>query len=361
MKNLCMLLPGILLCIAIASLAFFLSQLSLAGFAFHIIGAPVLAIFVGLIISLFYPKIHQQAWLKEGVRFSSRQILQFAVITLGFSLNLSMIATVGSRSLPIITSSILISLVVAWFLMKQFHMPPKLTTLIGVGSAICGGSAIAATAPVIEADDQEVAQAVATIFIFNVLAALIFPNFGYWLGLGTEGFAIFAGSAINDTSSVTAAASIAENLYLKEGILSAAVTVKLTRTLAIIPISLFLSYQQRKQSSKKGNEQKASITQLVPRFIIFFCLASLLTSLIELLSNPTFLANYHQNFLPLTKNLAKFLIAMAMAAIGLSSQINQLIKEGKKPILLGLACWVSITLVSLMSQLLTGTFYSMLP
>lgn len=119
--------------------------------------------------------------------------------------------------------------------MKLLKIESKTAVLIGVGSSICGGSAIAATAPVIDADDEDVARSISVIFLFNILAALIFPALGHSTGLGTEGFAVFAGTAVNDTSSVTAAASTAENLYHTSGILSAAVTVKLTRTLAIIP------------------------------------------------------------------------------------------------------------------------------
>lgn len=123
-----------------------------------------------------------------------------------------------------------------------------------VGSSICGGSAIAATAPVIEAEDSDVARSVSVIFFFNILAALIFPVFGYSIGLGTEGFAVFAGTAVNDTSSVTAAASTAESIYNTSCILSAAVTVKLTRTLAIIPITLCLAFYRTRKAKKSNTD-----------------------------------------------------------------------------------------------------------
>lgn len=123
-----------------------------------------------------------------------------------------------------------------------------------MGSSICGGSAIAATAPVIDADDEDVAQSISVIFLFNILAALIFPTLGYALGFGTEGFAVFAGTAVNDTSSVTATAATAENLYHASGILSAAVTVKLTRTLAIIPITLGLALYRTRKAKISGGD-----------------------------------------------------------------------------------------------------------
>ena len=137
--------------------------------------------------------------------------------------------------------------------MKLLKIESKTAVLIGVGSSICGGSAIAATAPVIDADDEDVARSISVIFLFNILAALIFPALGHSIGLGTEGFAVFAGTAVNDTSSVTAAASTAENLYHTSGILSAAVTVKLTRTLAIIPITLALALYRTVKAKKNGN------------------------------------------------------------------------------------------------------------
>ena len=149
------------------------------------------------------------------------------------------------ENLPFLSSSQLfqIALIIAFFFQRFFNLDTKLATLIGVGSSICGGSAIAATAPVIHAKEKEVAQAISVIFFFNVLAALIFPTLGSWLHLSNEGFALFAGTAVNDTSSVTATASSWDSLY-HTNTLESATIVKLTRTLAIIPITLFLSYWQ---------------------------------------------------------------------------------------------------------------------
>ena len=232
---------GILLCVVIAAAATLLSSLNIGSFSLEVVGAPVFAILIGMIITLISPTLAEKNSLKQGIKFSSKKILQWAVIILGFSLDLGTIASVGGKSLPVIISTISISLIVSYIMMKVLKMDAKVSTLIGVGSSICGGSAIAATAPVIDADDKEVAQAISVIFLFNVLAALIFPALGHAIGLGSEGFAVFAGTAVNDTSSVTAAASTAESIYGVDGILSSAVTVKLTRTLAIIPITLVLA------------------------------------------------------------------------------------------------------------------------
>ena len=217
--------------------------------------------------------------------------------------------------------------------------------MIGVGSSICGGSAIAATAPVIHAKEKEVAQAISVIFFFNVLAALIFPTLGTWLHLSNEGFAIFAGTAVNDTSSVTATASAWDSLY-QTNTLESATIVKLTRTLAIIPITLFLSYWQ---SREQKNKQDLQLKKVFPLFILYFILASLLSTLL------TSLGVSSSFFTPL-KQLSKFLIIIAMSAIGLKTNLMAMIKSSGKSILLGALCWIAIILTSLGMQTLIGIF-----
>ncbi|MCM1506749.1 MAG: putative sulfate exporter family transporter [Ruminococcus flavefaciens] len=350
---------GIVLCIAIAGLSSFLATINMGSFSLEIIGAPVFAILIGMIISLAMPELSANQNLKDGIKFTSKKILQWAVIILGFSLNLSTILKVGGKSLPVIISTISVSLITAFVLMKVLKINKKTACLIGVGSSICGGSAIAATAPVIDADDEDVAQAISVIFLFNVLAALIFPQFGHAIGLGSEGFAIFAGTAVNDTSSVTSTASTAEGIYGVDGILSSAVTVKLTRTLAIIPITLALAVYRTRKAKKSGVQSgKFSIKKIFPFFIIFFILASVITTVVGIMPETSFTDFYNESFVKFAKWLAKFFIAMAMCAIGLNTNIVKLIKNGKKPIILGLSCWVMITLVSVGVQLATGIFYT---
>lgn len=351
-------LLGILLCACVACAATVLSSLAIGSFSLEIIGAPVFAILIGMIITLVIPKLAPSDKMKSGITFTSKKILQWAVIILGFSLNLGTIARVGAKSLPVICSTILTSLVVAMLLMKVLKVPNKVACLVGVGSSICGGSAIAATAPVIDADDEEVAQSISVIFLFNVIAALIFPTLGYKLGLSPEGFSVFAGTAVNDTSSVTAAASTAEGIYGVSGILSSAVTVKLTRTLAIIPITLVLAFIRTKRAKKNGGDgTKVSIKKIFPMFIIYFIIASLVTTIVGVLPDSAFTVFYNDSFVAGAKWVAKFFIAMAMCAIGLNTNIVKLIKKGGKPILLGFCCWVAIAGVSLGVQMLTGTFY----
>lgn len=350
---------GILLCAVIAALAEFLCTLSIGRFSLELVGVPVISILIGMIISLISPKFTQTPILVGGIKFTSKKILQWAVIILGFSLNLNTIAVVGAKSLPVIICTVSASLIVAFIMMKILKVNSKTACLIGVGSSICGASAIAATAPVIEAEDSDVARSVSVIFFFNILAALIFPVFGYSIGLGTEGFAVFAGTAVNDTSSVTAAASTAESIYNTSGILSAAVTVKLTRTLAIIPITLCLAFYRTRKAKKSNTDNgQFSFKKIFPWFILYFIGASIITTLVGLIPESAFTVFYNNNFIEITKWLAKFFIAMAMAGIGLNNNIVDLIKNGGKPILLGLCCWVSITAVSLSVQSVTGIYTS---
>lgn len=328
---------GILFCLAIAVPAWF------AGKAFPIVGGPVIAILAGMIITLFFK---EKGALAPGIKFTSKKILQWAVILLGFGLNLNVILETGMQSLPIIICTISTSLIVAFALHKAIHIPANISTLVGVGSSICGGSAIAATAPVIDADDEEVAQAISIIFFFNVLAALIFPAFGNAIGFDTlsgEAFGIFAGTAVNDTSSVTACASTWDSMWnLGSQTLDKAVTVKLTRTLAIIPITLVLAFF-RTRKSQNGENKKVSLKEIFPFFILYFVGASVITTVAVAAGvSPDFFAPF--------KELSKFFIIMAMAAIGLNTDLVKLIKTGGKPLVLGLCCWVSITGVSLALQ-----------
>lgn len=332
--------PGLLLCLALAVPCWLL------GKAFPIVGGPVFAILAGMIVTLFY---RNKAGTQAGIVYTSKKILQYAVILLGFGLNLSEIAKVGATSLPIIISTISTSLIVSFVLYKLLNMPANISTLIGVGSSICGGSAIAATAPVIGANDEEIAQSISVIFLFNILAALIFPTLGGALGLSNEGFGLFAGTAVNDTSSVTAAASAWDGMHPGANTLDQATIVKLTRTLAIIPITLVLAIWRTAKVKRAGGAQENgfSLKKVFPFFIIFFVLASVITTAA---TSAGMTASAFQPF----KELSKFFIIMAMGAIGLNTDLVKLVRTGGKPIFMGLCCWLAITAVSLGMQHVLG-------
>jgi len=324
---------GILLSLATAVPAWFLGTL------FPVIGGPVFAILLGIIAALF---IKDKSRVQPGVSFVSKKILQSAIVFLGFSMNLREVAIMGRTSLPIIIATISTSLITAYIMYRILGVREKSAILVGVGSSICGGSAIAATAPVIGADDDEIAQSISVIFLFNIIAAVIFPALGSMLGLSNRGFSLFAGTAINDTSSVTAAASTWDSLH-GSNTLNGAAIVKMTRTLAIIPITLVLSVIFAKKE-KKQHGRKINITKIFPLFVLFFVLASLITTIVSL---PVAIVSF-------LKFLSKFFIVMAMAAIGFNTDIVKLVRTGAKPILLGFVCWVAIACVSLLMQHIMG-------
>lgn len=332
---------GILLCFLIAVPCWFLGRI------FPVIGGPVFSILLGMLLALILKDRKRTA---AGILFTSKKILQLAVILLGFGLNLSTIAKTGAQSLPIIISTIATSLVVSFIISRAMHIPGKISALIGIGSSICGGSAIAAAAPVIGADDEEIAQSISVIFLFNVIAALIFPALGMLFGLSDTGFGLFAGTAINDTSSVTAAAAAWDGMHPGANTLDMATIVKLTRTLAIIPITLALAiYRMKNEKANAGNSFQ--FNKVFPMFIVYFILASVITTAVTMLyaANAPAMAAANTAFGWL-KNASKFFIIMAMAAIGLNTNIVKLVKSGAKPIVLGLCCWICIALVSLGMQ-----------
>lgn len=350
--------PGVGLCAAIALPCWFLGE------ALPVVGAPVFAILIGMVIALWW-KQPARGIVQDGIGFTAKKVLQYAVILLGFGLNLAQIAAVGAESLPIILTTIATALIVGYVLYRVLRMDSAIATLIAVGSSICGGSAIAATAPVIRAKDEQVAQAISVIFLFNVIAALIFPTLGSMLGMSNEGFGLFAGTAVNDTSSVTAAAAAWDGMHPGANALDDATIVKLTRTLAIIPITLVLGIvMARKESAdesasnaqaasepsstrRKGPLGNFSLKRAFPMFILFFLVASLITTIAVAAGADAAV------FAPL-KTLSKFFIVMAMAAIGLNTDLVKLVKSGAKPLLMGLICWIAIAGVSLGMQQVLG-------
>ena len=348
MKRLSEMAPGILACIVIAAAATLIVDLAPV---LEIVGAPVFGILIGIALGTF-TGIGGAEKLKKGISYTSQKVLQAAVVLLGFGLNLATVGKVGMSSLPIILSTIATSLIVAYIVFRLFKVTARAAVLIGVGSSICGGSAIAATAPVIKADDEEIAQSISVVFLFNVVAALIFPTLGDMIGLTDAGFGLFAGTAINDTSSVTAAASVWDTLHGTGGeVLEYATIVKLTRTLAIIPITLVLSVVQAKRTNVEG--KKLNIIKMVPAFIIYFVLASAVTTVVNQTLTGAALETAAALF-SFLKRVSKFFIVMAMSAIGIKTDIVKLIKTGAKPIALGFACWVMISIVSLAMQHVLG-------
>ncbi len=336
---------GILLCLAIAVPSWILGQY------FPIVGGPVFAILIGMIIA-FIPRGKS---LEGGIKFVSKKILQLAVILLGFGMNLFEIFKVGGQSLVIIVSTITVALVLGFVLCKAMKIPSKEGTLVSVGSSICGGSAIAAAAPVVDADDQEIAKSISVIFLFNVIAALVFPAIGQAIGFTDTGFGMWAGTAVNDTSSVTAAGASWAAITGSDTALNYAVIVKMTRTLCIIPICLGLAFWRTHKARVQGvaeGGKGVNLSKIFPWFVLLFLGASIInTILLAVFPSGDSGMVVSETMAWLTK-AGKFCIVLAMSAIGLNSNIINLIKTGGKTIVMGCAIWVAISLVSIGIQYL---------
>ncbi|MCG7420529.1 YeiH family protein [Macrococcus epidermidis] len=313
---------GVFLCSIIAVIA------TLLGQVFPIIGGIIFSIILGIIMSntIKLPDQYQ-----PGIKFASKKILQYAIIVMGFTLNLRVVVAMGLSSLPITLTTITAALLTSLWLGKVMNIGENIRTLIGVGTAICGGSAIAAASPIVDAKEDEVAFSLSTIFLFNIIAVFIFPIIGYMIGLSDIGFGHFAGTAINDTSSVVAA-----GYAYSETAGDTATIVKLVRALMIIPVCLLLVIVQLKKSEKKA----FSIKKVFPWFILYFFLASVVTSIINL---PEAIISY-------IKMLSTFMISIAMAGIGLSVSIKQFRTIGIKPVLLGASVWFVVAGISLIMQ-----------
>lgn len=339
--------PGLACSLVIAAASWLLVD-SVDGM--EVIGAPVIAILAGMLVFAAF-----RGRSVPNTSFTSKYVLQFSVVLLGFGLNLSTVCAIGLSSLPVIVSTISVSLVVAYLMCRRFHTDPKTATLVGVGSSICGGSAIAAAAPVIKADDGTVAQSISVIFLFNIIAAVVFPTLGSLMGMSDDGFALFAGTAINDTSSVTAAASTWDAMHgTGHLVLDSATIVKLTRTLFIIPIVVVLSVLVARRADG-GSDGKGHVMRAFPKFVLFFILASLITTVASAILTGDALTTAENLFRTL-KKVSSFLIVAAMAAIGLNTDVVHLVKTGGPTIATGAACWVSIILVSLAMQVLMGSW-----
>lgn len=324
--------PGLVLALAVAMLALLL------GRWMPLIGAPVFGIVLGIVLRLVCTP--GEGFL-PGIAFGSKQVLQWSIIGLGFGLSLRTVAHTGLASLSVTLVTISTALVTAWLLGRWLGVTGKLTVMVGVGTAICGGSAIAAVAPILRPEEHDTAFAISTIFLFNVIAVLVFPLLGHWMQMTDAGFGLWAGTAINDTSSVVAAGysfSHAAGDY--------ATIVKLTRATLIIPICLVLAVvvalREKRQQTRQGEPFR--LARIFPWFILWFLVASGLRTagLIPVAVQP------------LLHGLAELLIVLALSAVGLSADLRRMAASGARPIVLGLGVWFAVAASSLAVQRLIG-------
>ncbi|WP_368490476.1 YeiH family protein [Clostridium sp. BJN0013] len=299
----------------------------LIGSIFPIIGSPVLGILFGMILAFW----KRPNYLDEGIIYTSKKLLQYSIILMGFSMNFFNVFKVEKQTVVLMIFTLSASLITAYIIGKLLKINDKTATLIGVGSSICGGSAIAATAPVINANEQEVAHSISTIFLFNAIAAFLFPLIGHLFNMSNECFGLWSGTAVNDTSSVVAAgysySNTAGNL---------AVIVKLTRTLAIVPITLLLAIYTSKKETK-NKKVSYSMIKIFPWFVLGFIAASVINTFVPFPIEVT-------KFL---SQIGKFIIVMAMVSVGLNTNIRELVQNAVKPIFLGFICWIVLSLTSL--------------
>ncbi len=322
-------LPGLLLSVGIAAAAWVL------GRQLPLIGGPVFGIVLGILVrNLVAPG----GTYTPGIQFAGKQILQWSIIALGFGLSLNQVAKTGLESLSVTLVTMTVAFLSAWLLGRALKVHDKLQILIGVGTAICGGSAIAAVTPIIKPDDHDTAFAISTIFLFNLVAVLLFPLLGHLLHLSDLGFGLWAGTAINDTSSVVAAGY---SFSKQAG--DYATIVKLTRATLIIPICLALAFAVAWKQKKQGASD-FSLRRIFPWFILWFLVASAVRTagLVPVAIQPALHA------------AAEFLIIVALTAIGLSANLRKMASTGARPILLGLGVWAAVSISSLLVQLMIG-------
>ena len=334
MKNIIKILPGLALSLVIAFVAKFIEGL----LPIHVIGASVIALFMGMIINSFY----KPAYLKPGLKFTSKKILKFAIILLGASLSVDVILNVGKFSLCGMFFTLLTCFGGGYFIGKALKLNWKLSNLISAGTGICGGSAIAAIAPVIDAEDSDIAYAMSATFLFDMAMIILFPIMGKMLGLSDMAYGLWTGTAVNDTSSVVAA-----GYAFSEGAGDFATMVKLTRTLSIIPTVLvfaFINLRLKRKQNSEATNKKVNVWGLFPWFIVGFVALSVVNSL---------------GFIPASlsvgaKSLSKFLMVAALSAIGLNTSFKEFKKSGINPMLHGFIISALVVVVAITVEYFMG-------
>ena len=339
MKQITKIMPGFLLAIIIAFIARFIESL----LPIHIIGASVIAIFIGMLINHFRKP---SAQIQAGLNFTSRTILKFAIILLGASLSIGTILNVGRMSLIVMVFTLATCFGGGYFVGKALGLNWKLSNLISAGTGICGGSAIAAISPVIDAKDEDIAYAMSATFLFDMIMILAFPLLGKWLNLSDMAYGLWAGTAVNDTSSVVAAGYAYSELAG-----DFATMVKLTRTLSIIPTVLvfaFIHIRLKKKEALNGAAAKETtnlnIKSIFPWFILGFIGMALINSTGIL---PVALTST-------LKAVSKFLMVTALAAIGLKTDFNKMKKSGINPMIHGFIISAAVVIVAIVVEYAMG-------
>ncbi len=323
-----MFLLGIAICFAVAAVSVLLEELIPGG----LLGASIIALFMGTIINSFF----HPTWMNPALKFTSKKILKAAIILLGASLSVNTIMSVGKMTFFVMIFTFAMCFGGGYFIRKLFGLNWKLSNLISAGTGICGGSAVAAIAPVIDADDKDIAFAMSSTFLFDMLMIALYPLMGKALGMSDIAYGIWAGTSVNDTASV-----VASGYAFSEAAGDFATMVKLTRTIAIIPTVLvfaWISTRIKQKEMKAANDgKKVNLLKIIPWFIGGFLLLAILNSVGVI---PAALSG-------VMKSASKFLMVTALAAIGLSTSITDFKKAGLKPMLYGVTIDTLVTLTAL--------------
>lgn len=322
--------PGLLLCLAIAAVATVIGKLA------PIAGSAIPAVIIGVLIAVVRKPRGRVA---PGVGYAGKFVLQCAVVLLGAQLSLKSIVEVGAQSFPVMLSSLAVCLLAAWLIGRALGIDRGIRTLTGVGTGICGASAIAAVSPIVRAKSHDISYAISTIFLFNILAVIVFPIIGHALGMTPEAFGLFAGTAVNDTSSVVAAASV-----FSSAALGFAVVVKLVRTLMIIPISITLAVVEGRRNGDGARLTPMRIFKLIPWFLFGFIIVACIAST----------GIFSPSVVSALTEVSVFLVATALAGIGLSTDLRAIRTAGLRPLLLGGILSVLVTVTTLGTMVLTG-------
>ena len=334
------LFPGIILSVIIALVATFIENL----LPIHIIGGAVIAMFIGMIINHF---LGDCKFFSPGLKFTSKKLLKFAIILLGLSLNITTVLHVGRMSLTVMLFTLATCFGGGYFIGRALGLNWKLSNLISAGTGICGGSAIAAIAPTIEADDSDVAYAMSATFLFDMAMIVLFPIVGRAMGMTAEAFGIWAGTAVNDTSSV-----VATGYAFSEAAGDFATMVKLTRTLSIIPTVIVFAFihlgikKKELKANGEGGDLKAnfSIVKIFPWFILGFLAMAIVASIFPV---PAHIVSG-------TKTVSKFLMVCALAAIGLNTSFSGMKKSGIRPMIHGFIISALVVVVALLVEIGMG-------
>jgi len=327
-KKIIVFVLGIAICMLLALVSIWLEELIPGG----ILGASIIALFMGTIInSFFHPD-----WIKPALKFTSKKILKAAIILLGASLGVTTIMSVGKMTFFVMVFTFAMCFGGGYFVRKLFGLNWKLGNLISAGTGICGGSAVAAIAPVIDADDKDIAFAMSSTFIFDMVMVALYPIMGKLMGMSDIAYGIWAGTSVNDTASV-----VASGYAFSEAAGDFATMVKLTRTIAIIPTVLVFAYigtrMKQKELKSKSDGKKVNVFKIIPWFIAGFLALAVANSVGVIPANVS----------GIMKSVSKFLMVTALAAIGLGTSITDFKKAGLAPVFYGITIDTLVTVTAL--------------